>query len=358
LANELNIGLDIKPQRNIPDAFSPSWVNRITDLVGRIPIPFWLFYLISWLLLNVIVALLRWGEGVNPPGTIAAYDLVLNGTGVFFIALMHYLDKWVREKLPAYRWALNVSDEEFQKLLYQITKLPSGPSLLISLAALSFAILALLFAPSSFGFLKLNLSTISGSVMMGIFLFSWCAFGAICYHAVRQLSVGSYISTTYLRISVFQLDPVYSFAGLALRTAVGWLFVAYAWAMITPGLLEHAVILVTVIFMQIVAIVTFIVPLLGAHSILKKKKAQLKNDIGQRLSTVITSLQQSLDMPEKTDIARLNSMLASLVTAEQRIEKIPTWPWRPDAIRGLATAIVLPIAIWLFQIVVQRFFLR
>jgi hypothetical protein len=284
--------------------------------------------------------------------------VVLTGTGIFFVALVHYLDRWASSKLMEYRWALKASDEEGVVLLYQLTVLPAWPTALASLIALIFAILTYLFLSSSYEFLNLNLSTPSGALQLTNFFFSWVAFGMLSFHAFRQLKIGSHISTNYLRINLFQLNSLYAFAGLALRTAVGWLIVASAWAITTPNLLDHVAILVTVTFMQIVAVVTFITPLLGAHALLEEEKSRLQRDIGERMESIIGELNQNINSSDNDELRQLNTVLSSLLMAEQRLEKTPTWPWRPGTIRWLGTAILLPLALWLAQNLMQRFLMR
>ena len=36
------------------------------------------------------------------------------------------------------------------------------------------------------------------------------------------------------------------------------------------------------------------------------------------------------------------------------LERIPTWPWKPDTLRLLTTAIVLPIVLWLATRLLER----
>ncbi|MEJ2149051.1 MAG: hypothetical protein P8Z40_06185 [Chloroflexota bacterium] len=348
----------VQAQEAAARPYAPSWINRVTAFVDRLGPPFWFVYFVLWLALFTILTILRWRDGVYPMGTLSISDVVLSGTGIFFVALVHYLDRWASSKLMEYRWAIKASDQEGAALLYQLTVLPALPTALASLIALVFAILTYLFLPLSYRFLNLNLSTPSGALQLANFFLSWCTFGMLSYHAFRQLKMGSFITTNYLRINLFQLNPLYAFAGLALRTAAGWLIVASAWAITTPNLLEHVAILVTVTFMQIVAVVTFITPLLGAHALLEQEKARLQRDIGHRMETTIGALNQSIGTSDNEELRELNTVLSSLLMAEQRLEKTPTWPWRPGTIRWLSTAILLPLALWVIQTLMQRFFMR
>jgi hypothetical protein len=286
-------------------------------------------------------------------------DFVLGSTGLIFTALVHYLDGWAVKKLTEYRWALLVDDEEFDALRFRLSVLPAVPTALTGAFMVGFAILTLIFLGGSYEFLYLNLTTPSGVLQLANFLFSWWAFGALSYHALHQLRVGSHIATHHLEVNLFQLDTLYAFAGLALRTAVGWLIVAYAWALITPNMFrQSSAIAVTVVFMQIVALVTFIVPLMGAHSMLAEKKAELQRDIGARIEAVIHDLNACAGRRDVDELGKLNTVLSSLTLAEQRINKTPTWPWRPGTLSWLVTAVLLPLGLWLLQTLIQDFMLQ
>ncbi len=52
---------------------------------------------------------------------------------------------------------------------------------------------------------------------------------------------------------------------------------------------------------------------------------------------------------------RLNATLAALERGRTAIERIPTWPWRPETLRSVVAALVLPVVIGLFQYGLKKF---
>jgi hypothetical protein len=46
-----------------------------------------------------------------------------------------------------------------------------------------------------------------------------------------------------------------------------------------------------------------------------------------------------------------------LLSEERYIRTIPTWPWEPGALRGLLTALFLPLAIFAAQRLIEQFLL-
>ncbi len=338
--------------------YAPSWVDRITQAVDNLKIPFLLFYFFVWVVFLLVLIFLRWNDHIHPLGVIDPPDIVMSGTGLFFLALIHYLDEWAVRKLRIFRQAIKLSEEEFEGLYYQLSTLPARPTLIVSLIMLTIGAVTYLLVPASYLFLNINLASLSSTLQLVNFLFSWFTFGALCFHAFHQLRLGSVATANYLQINLFDLDPIYTFAGLTLRTAFGWLIVAYAWALTTPNLLGNPVIIATILFMQMVAILTFLLPLLRAHDRIMDKKNEILHEIGTRMENAVAEMSRINDDYDKEKIAKLGEMLSALTLAEERIRKIPVWPWRPGVFNSLATAILLPNALWLVQTFMGQFLPR
>jgi len=338
--------------------YSPSWIDRITAAVHNTRIPFVIAYILVWLVFFTALILLRWRDGIFPVGHINITDVVMSLTSIFFVALVHYLDNWATKKLNIFRDSIHVSDEEFEGLAYQLSNLPPRPASIASLISFSFGAITFILTPSSYGFIHIGFGSPSSVLQLVNFLFGWFTFGALSYHAYHQLRLGSIATANYLRINLFNLSPVYTFAGLTMRSAMGWLIIAYAWALTTPNLFQNVVIITTIGFMQVVAILTFVLPLLGAHEKIVEKKAQSLHEISTRMEGVVDDMSKVDEDYDNEMLSKLKDILSTLSMAEERIKKIPTWPWKPSVVNSLATAILLPNAIWIFQLVVERFFLK
>jgi hypothetical protein len=50
----------------------------------------------------------------------------------------------------------------------------------------------------------------------------------------------------------------------------------------------------------------------------------------------------------------LKETLDGLVTEQGVIDRLRTWPWRTETMRGLGLAFLLPIIIWAVQRVLER----
>ena len=345
-------------EKIVPTLYNPSWINRLINFVHGLKVPSPAFYIIIWIIFYAILTILRWNDEVYPTGTLNVSDLVMSATGIFFIALVQYLDQWAGKKLRLFRNSMTATEQEFDALVYRLSTLPAGPTLIASFITMSFGASTFLLSPDSYGFLNLNFSSLSGGLQLINFLFSWFVFGTLSYHAYRQLHLGSQAISKYIPINLFNLDPIYAFAGLTLRTALGWLIMAYAWALTTPHLFGNIIIIGTILFMQVVAILTFVLPLLNAHTRIVSKKDEFLHEIGERLEIIIDKMSKSTDTLEKEDLVQLRETLTTLTMAEDRLRKLPTWPWRAGTANSLVSAILIPNAIWFFQIVLERYVFR
>ena len=49
-----------------------------------------------------------------------------------------------------------------------------------------------------------------------------------------------------------------------------------------------------------------------------------------------------------------NKVISSLMTERDMVSHLPTWPWQPSTVGTLATAMVLPLVLWLMTRILER----
>ena len=106
--------------------------------------------------------------------------------------------------------------------------------------------------------------------------------------------------------------------------------------------------------MTILAAALFAVPLLGVRRLLVDEKERRIYESADRLEATIAKLHERVDSGNLEGWNDLNTAMAFLETERARLEKIPTWPWRPGTLRGMIAALSLPTVLWLVQRVLQR----
>jgi hypothetical protein len=107
--------------------------------------------------------------------------------------------------------------------------------------------------------------------------------------------------------------------------------------------------------MTVLALVAFVWPLLGIHHLLVAEKARLLDECRRRLEASFVELHRRLDAGEIEGMSEFNMAIGSLEMEHVALKRIPTWPWQPETLSLLITALALPLGLWILQYVLQSF---
>ena len=179
--------------------------------------------------------------------------------------------------------------------------------------------------------------------------------GVFAYHTIHQLRLVSRIYAMSSHINLFRPDPLYTFSGLSARTAVGVVLIPYATIATTPGVLENPGTVLTGIPLNLLAILVFLSPLLGMQRLLAEEKRKLRDENALQIESTISETNRQVGQGDLTNMSLLKDTMQNLVTQQEVISKLRTWPWQPATLRGLATALLLPIFLWIVQRILERF---
>ena len=151
------------------------------------------------------------------------------------------------------------------------------------------------------------------------------------------------------------MGPLYAFSSITAITAVSLTATTYSWYFLNPGMLHDPVALAIALPITLLGLAIFVWPLLGIHQLLVNEKERLLEEGSQRLEAATVELHQRVDRGELEGMMDLNMAIGALEIEHQALSRIPTWPWQPETLRLLATALVLPLVLLLAQVVVQFF---
>jgi hypothetical protein len=336
--------------------YPPSWVDRLTDWVRRLPVPSWAFYLGLGLALLLLELAAKFADRTYTQiGDIRPIHVLFVLNAVYYLALFHYLDWVAGRALAAFRPSLIGDEAQYQALHYQLTTLPARPAFLASIAGAVYGVVLYFVTPAAI-ISQAALLTSPAAIALEVTtnIIGWCAMGAFLYHTVRQLRLVSRIYAQHTRINIFGLGSLYAFSWLTARTAVGIILNLYAWAAFysaDPARLENVAIVVVGL---VVAVLTFAWPLLGVHQLLVVEKARRRTALAQRMDATIAELHRRTDAGEFERTAEVNGTLDGLLKEQSVLDKISTWPWQPGTLGGLATAILLPLLLWFITRLLER----
>ncbi len=332
--------------------YPPSIIDRWMRFVQRLPLPYWLTYLLLFLLVVLLHHLLDWTDGSVPPFRFfpldCFYPLLLCGSP----AIMTYLDGAARKALRRFSPLLDVPPETLQRLEYEFTTMPPRGMLMRTVFwTIQYAIFILAFyIPVMVPRLHSTPPTVAFALVLGFLAFN----NGLFYHTMRQLVLVNRTVRLVKHFDLFRLVAVYAFSQLTARTGIALLLLLSLMLLIVPVQLTLVPLLVFQGAGIILALAAFGLPLWFVHERLVAEKRGLLAAHAQRVKEALRRLHHAVDDNEMGDAPQLGSVLNGLNIEGGFLEKIHTWPWSNGTLTAFLTAIVLPLISLLLQLVVQK----
>src|SRR4030067_834303 len=94
------------PRSVFTPPYFPSWVDRLTAFVDRLPGPPWGYYFGLGMILLLVIVAAQWTAGTNPFEVISRSHLIGALLTPYALGLMHYLDRVAVAAIQSFRPAL------------------------------------------------------------------------------------------------------------------------------------------------------------------------------------------------------------------------------------------------------------
>lgn len=187
-------------------------------------------------------------------------------------------------------------------------------------------------------------------------LISFSIGSAIYYHSFRQLRTVNQTVKMARRFNLFQLDPVYAFSRVTSLIGISWMIMLSLTLLAFPIDLLEAPVLAILVLQAVLAVAAFALPLWFVNRRLVTEKRRLLSDLNHRVELTLDRLHHSIDKNELGELDQINSVITYLNTERDILARIPTWPWRAGTLTGFLSAMVLPIILFLIQLIIQNWF--
>lgn len=333
--------------------YPPSFVNRIMDAVMRLPLPYWLTYLLLFIVHSLIFMIIGWLDGwiprfsINPLGFL--FPLWLWGP----LAFMTYLDSTAKEELSNFSPLLELDESGIQQLKYEFTTMPARSVLINSIFWTGLYILLTYLAYDAF-FVRFELGTLLIAAITITGLLTFFIGSPIYYHIIRQLRLVHRTVKAAKPFNLFQLDPVYAFSRLTAQTGIAVIILFSLTLLIFPLELVTAPVLLIYLAQVGLAAAAFVLPLWIVNRRLVVEKRRLLAEHNQRVEAALSRLHRALDNNELEEVEKLNEGLSALNSEREVLGKIPTLPWRTATLTSFLSALVLPIVLFIIQLVIGK----
>ena len=331
--------------------YAPSWIDIVLHWIERLPGPAWGFYLVLWLAAVGVVSAARWLDGSLPFAQIDGFEAASTFYGPAALGLLHLLRRVAVSSLETFRPALGSADRAYASLQYELTTIPPVAALVATAIGFVAAAAAVWFDAT-----QVASGAASPAAITIVIVIYWAVvlIPILLYNTVRQMRLVTRAHRLATRIDLFDPRPLYAFSALSATAGVGLLLFNYYSALTDPTTFTNPIWSGVFGISVIVAIAFFVLPLYGMHLRIAAEKERLQGEANERLRTAIAALHRQVDADALGDADPMNKTLSSLALERELLDKMPTWPWQPDALRGFITALVVPIILWFITRVLER----
>jgi hypothetical protein len=341
-------------------SYSPSWFDRFTAWLEQLPGPLGIYYAIPSLLSVGIFIGVQASQGAYRAQGFFPWHIFLALQPVIPFGLMHYLDRSALTALERFRPALKAGEMRLSTIRFRMTTMPTIPALIATIVGviLYFIIFSPTTISTSMPDFRLSFSTISFVTVMANFLIMWAFYGLLIYHTIHQVAVIRDVFSKHTIADLFDKEPLYAFSNITGVTAMVLLLNSYGWmwGLVVGGALETNLTSALGVnaFFAVLSLFLFIWPLWGAHRLLVEVKRDALQSNAALMRKAIGELHANVENSQIEKIGEWQNALVALDLERTRLESVPTWPWRPEALRGLIAALVVPIIVWFMQFLLER----
>jgi hypothetical protein len=328
--------------------------DRLIDFMEDLPGPtvIWLLVIfLGWVLgLNGIL----WLSGNSPVGVFDQDVSFAPVAGVYAIGLLVLLDRVATSALAQFQPALGDSQEGAQ-LGRRLTHIRDGQALIASVVLILVVTIGYASDPTA-GPRLLARTPVSLAVAFGGYWMALALLATLIASTVRQLRLVSRLHAVAAQVDLFNPTAINALSRLTAATAVGIAVAGLPFTVQLPGVSGQGSVFgpITGAAFMTLAAVLFVLPLRGMHDRMLAEQRRLLAASSTRLKLTVARIHETVDKDDITRADGLQKTLSSLLAERDVIGRLPTWPWSSGTFRGLTTALLLPVLIFVITRLIDQ----
>jgi hypothetical protein len=235
--------------------------------------------------------------------------------------------------------------------------MPARPVLLLTISG------ALIVTPLAAAVLvfDLGLLTVFGfsaapasvAVFLAMMTMGYATGAVFLFHTLRQLRLVSRVYRHDVVVDLVDLGSIYAFSRLTALTALGLQVQADLWIVTNPAAVGALAPVVSVTSLTALAGVIFVLPLWGIHQRIAAERGRLLGVNAHAREAVMAQLREGVAAGDLDRVTPIKDAVLAFDVEAKSLAAIRTWPWEPETLRLLLTAILLPTALFVVQYVVR-----
>lgn len=339
--------------RSEPNESNPHWSDRLITRIDTTTVTRWIFYPALFVSLGLLLNVSSWVLGDGEAGIFDTFFFLPGFWLTVYLLTNHMLVVAGRNALIRYSELIPNSEQELDLHLFQISHVPRTAGHIWFVGGGVLGAATLLYAGNN-----IELAREYPLAYLLIFSILGSAFFMLAiFRIIHQMGIVVSIFDSIDSVNLYDLSSVYSLALFPVRIVLILLFTFWVNPVfiLFPDWLKDPVIQSLWIVLSLVASLIVIAPLRGIRSRLKREKETLIKENGRLLRSVREDLSRSINSGDHDQIAHLEKEISALFAFRSSLEKIPTMPWKPETVRWLVTALLLPLSLWVIQFFLQRY---
>jgi hypothetical protein len=333
-------------QREEQPRFKASWIDDLIGWVGQLPGPNWPYYALGFGGVAVLGNAAFWIDGSLAPGSFNLSNTIFGILAFLWLGLYHYLTLVGSRALKRFRPLMAENDSGIAEIEYALSKLPRVQGWLALGIGLAWAVASIVGEPQTYGGLVPN-GPLPYVVDLVLTTFLASTFLCLLLRSVRQLRTVDMLQQRAVNIDLLNLEPAHAFSMLTARTGIGLILLLILAYLYDPFKALTALDVFWYGLTVILAAAIFAVPVMSLRGRLIEEKRRALADTTYHLRLAREILHSKVRDKNLTDMKEIDAGLASLARDLELYRRASTWPWDSAAMRALASALVLPIIIWL-----------
>lgn len=333
--------------------YPPSWFDRLSARIDRLPGTYWLYY-IGFSLVITIISISISDPGAQVEGPFTPSIRIYAGYLIAFIlGFAHFLDSQAARAFDILRPSLDLDQTAFEQARYRLTTLPARPAFWVSAITVTLAYCMILFFPDVIG-VSVDLRVLSQLSFLAEGFLVWWLLAFAAYHTLHQLLQVRTVYANHLQVNLYNPRLLYSLSNLTVISSIGVILPITIAIPIVSDYILKPIGLTVVIFSFVLAVITFAWPLWGVHRVMVEEKSRLESECSARYESLLGDWHARIDARELEGSGDLKSAIQGLVAEKEEIGRIPTWPWPSGVLRGWIASLFLPLAVWMLQWLIER----
>jgi hypothetical protein len=282
------------------------------------------------------------------------------------IAAYHFLSRGGGSAWDAFRPAVDFDDATSARRRAELTTTPAVPGFVVYVVAAVAYIAMLASSPAGFDLVGHPPAFVAVRVAAEAFWLAPVTF-MVGYLLIRQMRIVSRLDASVVAVELLKPGPLHAMARLTARSAIVLILLQLLVFVPLPNMTESARWTLIILFLPfiLVSMAAFFVPLRGMHALLDRDKARRLAEVSDALEGTSAMLHESVaDLATRDgDAARLaqvrvdglNKAFASLLQEREFLLRQSTWPWDTGTFRAVASAVLLPVVLFLVTRALERF---